>query len=42
MAHLFDASSTYIAVDFYGYSEQHVLPNALTGLRRICNCNVST
>ncbi len=32
MAHLFDASSTYIAVDFYGYSEQHVLPNALTGL----------
>lgn len=31
MAHLFDASSTYIAVDFYGYSEQHVLPNALTG-----------
>lgn len=32
MAHLFDASSTYIAVDFYGYSEQHVLPSALTGL----------
>jgi len=32
MAHLFDASSTYIAVDFYGYSEQHVLPGALTGL----------
>jgi uncharacterized membrane protein len=32
MAHLFDASSTYIAVDFYGYNEQHVLPNALTGL----------
>lgn len=32
MAHLFDASSTYIAVDFYGYSEQHVLPSALTGI----------
>jgi uncharacterized membrane protein len=32
MAHLFDASSTYIAVDFYGYGEQHVLPNALTGI----------
>jgi uncharacterized membrane protein len=32
MAHLLDASSTYVAVDFYGYSEQHVLPGALTGL----------
>ena len=32
MAHLFDASSTYIAVDFYGYYEQHVLPSALTTL----------
>jgi uncharacterized membrane protein len=32
MAHLFDASSTFIAVDFYGYGEQHVLPNALTSL----------
>lgn len=31
-AHLFDASSTFIAVDFYGYGEQHVLPNALTNL----------
>lgn len=31
-AQLFDASSTFIAVDFYGYAEQHVLPNALTGL----------
>lgn len=30
LAHLFDASSTYVAVDFYGYGEQHVLPNALT------------
>ncbi len=28
-AHLFDASSTFIAVDFYGYWEQHVLPGAL-------------
>jgi uncharacterized membrane protein len=32
LAHLFDASSTFIAVDFYGYGEQHVLPNALTSL----------
>ena len=32
MAHLFDASSTYIAVDYYGYYEQHVLPSALTTL----------
>ena len=31
-AHLFDASSTFVAVDLYGYSEQHVLPNALTNL----------
>lgn len=31
MAHLFDASSTYIAVDYYGYYEQHVLPSVLTG-----------
>ncbi len=31
-AHLFDASSTFIAVDYYGYSEQHVLPSALTAL----------
>ena len=30
LAHLFDASSTFIAVDYYGYGEQHVLPNALT------------
>lgn len=29
LAHLFDAASTFIAVDFYGYGEQHVLPNAL-------------
>lgn len=32
MAHLFDASSTFVAVDFYGYGEQHVLPNTLTTL----------
>jgi uncharacterized membrane protein len=32
LAHLFDASSTFIAVDYYGYYEQHVLPSALTGL----------
>lgn len=31
-AHFFDASSTFIAVDFYGYGEQHVLPSALTNL----------
>jgi len=31
-AHFFDASSTFVAVDFFGYGEQHVLPNALTGL----------
>ena len=31
-AHLFDASSTFIAVDYYGYYEQHVLPSALTSL----------
>jgi len=30
LAHLIDASSTFIAVDYYGYGEQHVLPNALT------------
>ncbi|MCK9152369.1 DUF63 family protein [Methanobacterium alcaliphilum] len=31
-AHLFDAASTFIAVDFYGYGEQHVLPLALTNM----------
>ena len=31
-AHLFDASSTFIAVDYYGYYEQHVLPSALTAV----------
>ncbi len=31
-AHLFDASSTFIAIDFFGYGEQHVLPNALMNI----------
>ena len=31
-AHLFDASTTFIAVDFYGYFEQHVLPNSIYNL----------
>lgn len=30
LAHIFDASTTFIAVDYYGYGEQHVLPNFLT------------
>lgn len=30
LAHLLDASTTFVAVDFYGYGEQHVLPNFLT------------
>ena len=29
LAHLFDASATFVAIDFYGYGEQHVLPNVL-------------
>lgn len=33
-AHLFDASSTFIAVDFYGYWEQHVLPNFIYNLSK--------
>lgn len=28
-AHMFDAASTFIAVDFFGYWEQHVLPAAI-------------
>jgi uncharacterized membrane protein len=32
LAHLFDASTTFVAVDYYGYGEQHVLPNTLTQL----------
>lgn len=31
-AHMFDASSTFIAVDFFNYAEQHVLSNALYSL----------
>lgn len=31
-AHLFDASSTFIAVDFYGYWEQHVIPSSIYNL----------
>ena len=29
LAHLFDASTTYVAVEYFNYTEQHVLPNAL-------------
>ena len=32
MAHLFDASTTFIAVEYFHYSEQHVLANALNQL----------
>ena len=32
LAHLFDASTTYVAVEYYNYYEQHVLPNALNQL----------
>lgn len=28
-AHLFDASTTFVSMQFYGYSEQHVLPSLL-------------
>ena len=28
-AHMFDASTTFVAVEFFNYSEQHVLSNAL-------------
>jgi len=28
-AHLLDASTTFIAVDYYGYFEQHVLPSSI-------------
>jgi len=31
-AHIFDATTTFIAVDYYGYFEQHVLPNYIYGL----------
>ena len=29
LAHMFDASTTYVAVEYFNYYEQHVLPNAL-------------
>lgn len=32
LAHIFDASATFVAIDFYPYGEQHVLPNALISL----------
>ncbi|HTX61440.1 MAG TPA: DUF63 family protein [Methanobacterium sp.] len=32
LAQIFDASATFVAIDFYPYGEQHVLPNALIGL----------
>ncbi|MBR5502959.1 MAG: DUF63 family protein [Methanobrevibacter sp.] len=32
MAHLFDASTTFIAVEYFNYSEQHVLANVLNQL----------
>lgn len=32
LAHIFDASATFVAIDFYPYGEQHVLPNALIGV----------
>ena len=32
LAHLFDASTTYVAVEYFNYYEQHVLPNALNRL----------
>lgn len=31
-AHLFDASTTFMAVDYYGYFEQHVIPNSIYNL----------
>jgi uncharacterized membrane protein len=32
LAQLFDASATFVAINFYPYREQHVLPNALIGI----------
>ncbi|MGV8144638.1 MAG: DUF63 family protein [Methanothermobacter sp.] len=32
IAQIFDASATFVAIDFYPYMEQHVLPNALINL----------
>ncbi|MDD1774820.1 MAG: DUF63 family protein [Methanobacterium sp.] len=32
LAQIFDASATFVAIDYYPYGEQHVLPNALIGI----------
>ena len=32
LAHLFDASSTFVAMTFFGYYEQHVVPGYLIGM----------
>ena len=31
-AHIFDATSTFVAMDFFGYYEQHVLPTFMINL----------
>ena len=31
-AHMFDASATFTSIQFYGYSEQHVIPTFLIGI----------
>ena len=31
-AHIFDATSTFVAIDFFGYYEQHVLPTFLINI----------
>ena len=31
-AHIFDATSTFVAMDFFGYYEQHVLPTFLINI----------
>ncbi len=31
-AHIFDATSTFVAMDFFGYSEQHVLPTFMINI----------
>jgi len=32
LAHLFDASTTFVGIDFYGNIEQHVVPNLFIGI----------
>lgn len=32
LAHIFDATSTFVAMDFFNYSEQHVLPTFMISL----------